>query len=77
LQVTLLVIFPELVISVLASSQVLELDHNNMMRLSASTLQALSNRTGLHRLTLHANPWQCDLSARGMLSFLQGHFTQV
>jgi len=69
---------PELVISVLlASSQVLELDHNNMMGLSASTLQALSNRTGLHRLTLHANPWQCDCSARGMLNFLQEHFTQV
>ena len=69
---------PELVISVLlASLQVLELDHNNMMGLSTATLQALSNRTALHRLTLHANPWQCDCSARDMLTFLQGHFTQV
>jgi len=69
---------PELVISVLlASSQVLELDHNNLMGLKAPTLQALSNRTSLHRFTLHANPWQCDCSARGMLNFLQEHFTQV
>lgn len=57
--------------------QVLELDHNNLMWLSPSILQALANRTGLQRLTLHANPWHCDCSARGMLNFLQEHFTQV
>jgi hypothetical protein len=79
LQVTLHGTFPpELVISVLfASLQVLELDHNNLMWLSPSILQALANRTGLQRLTLHANPWHCDCSARGMLNFLQEHFTQV
>ncbi|PNF28084.1 hypothetical protein B7P43_G12250 [Cryptotermes secundus] len=58
--------------------QVLELDHNNMTWLDASILQALANKTtGLQRLTLHANPWQCDCAARGMLNFLQEHFTQV
>lgn len=68
----------ELVISALfASLQVLELDHNNLMWLSASILQALANKTDLQRLTLHANPWHCDCAARGMLNFLQEHFTQV
>jgi hypothetical protein len=68
----------EMVISVLfASLQVLELDHNNLTQLDASTLQAFGNKTGLQHLTLHANPWHCDCEARGMLSFLQEHFTQV
>jgi hypothetical protein len=57
--------------------QVLELDHNNLTQLSTSILQALANKTGLQRLTLHANPWHCDCAARDMLSFLQEHFTQV
>lgn len=68
----------EMVISVLFSSlQVLELDHNNLTQLDASILQTFDNKTDLQRLTLHANPWHCDCEARGMINFLQEHYTQV
>ncbi|KDR13629.1 protein toll isoform X2 [Zootermopsis nevadensis] len=57
--------------------QVLELDHNNLTQLDASILQAFGNKTGLQHITLHANPWHCDCEARGIITFLQEHFTQV
>jgi hypothetical protein len=67
-----------MVISILFSSlQVLELDHNNLTQLDASILQLFDNKTDLQRLTLHANPWLCDCEARGMINFLQEHYTQV
>ncbi|XP_069700002.1 protein toll [Periplaneta americana] len=54
--------------------QELELDHNHLTRMNRSVLEALSNMT---RITLHANPWQCDCMAQPLLSFLQEHFKQV
>lgn len=56
----------------------MELHNNNLTHLNESVLDIFANvETGLQHVTLHKNPWQCDCKARGLLNFLQEHFTQV
>ncbi|KAJ9599461.1 hypothetical protein L9F63_010076, partial [Diploptera punctata] len=57
--------------------QVMELHNNNLTHLNEPVLDVLANSDTLERITLHRNPWQCDCNAKGLLMFLQEHYTKV